>query len=126
MPKNKKDYGFGNSELENNGFYPYNHVDDLINEKVEQHLKRTDNPHDVTIQQTKADKWFIHNIRVEYDENKPQIHLILLDMYGNELEDVGPIDLDISSYSDEQIAQIKTENKEYIDSLILDELNSEV
>ena len=120
MPNNEKDYGFGRTTVEGNdgwyptkqkpttsNLYPYNHIDDLINEKLEQHLKRTDNPHQVTLQQLGVDHLFTHNIRVEYDEVKPELHLILLDLNGNDLKDVGPIDIDLSKYSDEQLEELK-------------------
>lgn len=158
MPNNKKDYGFGNNDFENDSFHPYNHIDDLINEKVEQHIRRVDNPHQVTLQQLGVDHLFTHNIRVEYDKENALVYLTLLDLYGNDIADLDPISINISEYSDKQIAEIeeylnsrlatmddKINNmegnitqfrqeltafeqwtKNYIDSLILDSLNSEV
>ena len=147
MPNNMNKYGFGNNQDTDNRdwyptkqepikakLYPYNHIDDLINEKLEQHIQRTDNPHQVTLQQLGVDHLFTHNMRVEYDEDKPIIHLILLDLNGNPLSDVGPIDIDVSEYSEEQLEELKRyleekinvveeEVKEIIDNLSIEELS---
>lgn len=147
MPNNMNKYGFGNNQDTDNRdwyptkqepikakLYPYNHIDDLINEKLEQHIQRTDNPHQVTLQQLGVDHLFTHNMRVEYDEDKPIIHLILLDLNGNPLSDVGPIDIDVSEYSEEQLEELKRyleekinvieeEIKEITDKLSIEELS---
>ena len=133
MPNNEKDYGFGRTTVEGNdgwyptkqkpttsNLYPYNHIDDLINEKLEQHLRRTDNPHLVTLQQLGVDHLFTHSIRVEYEKDKPLMHLILLDLNGNPVEDVGPIDIDLAEYTEEQLEAIREELKEYVDSKVID------
>ena len=147
MPNNMNKYGFGNNQDTDNRdwyptkqepikakLYPYNHIDDLINEKLEQHIQRTDNPHQVTLQQLGADHLFTHNMMVEYDKEKPVIHLILLDLNGKPLSDVGPIDIDVSEYSEEQLEELKRyleeriniveeEVKEIIDDLSIEELS---
>ena len=134
--KNKDfDYGFGRNPLTEDDkdwmstkskpvpakMYPYDHIDDLIYEKVKQHIDRTDNPHNVTLQQLNVDKLFTHNIQVIQNEDKTILTLVLLDLNGNPLENVGPIDIDLSRYTEEQLEELK----EFIEKKI-DEVNQRI
>lgn len=77
--------------------YPYNHIDDLINEKLEQHIQRTDNPHIVTLQQLNADKLFVHSIRIEESPDLKSLTMTLLDLNGNPIEHIPPITIDVTA-----------------------------
>lgn len=115
------DYGFGRNPLTEDDkdwmstkskpvpakMYPYDHMDDLIYEKVKQHIDRTDNPHNVTLQQLNADKLFTHNIQVIQSEDKTILTLVLLDLNGNPIENVGPIDINLAEYTEEQLEELK-------------------
>ena len=61
MPKNRYEFGNCNPENFNNAvdsnsvsgvsYYPYDHYDDIIVEKIEKHKRQTNNPHGVTKEQ---------------------------------------------------------------------------
>ena len=155
---NEKDnYDFGNNnpinfnnEVDNNSvvgttLYPYDTYYNYLDEKIQMHEDRTDNPHGVTKEQVGLDKVdntsdlekpYGHDIKIETKDdgyNLTEATFYLTDFKGNKVGEKKTIHFNTTNYVDAEMYRLKVdldktllEFKEYIDNLILDALNTEV